>query len=220
MELENEIFGYVFSDAALLEEALTTPSYRMSSPEAVDNQRLELLGDAVLQLLATECVFVTFPDEKEGALTAHRQHMVSTAALCAAANAQNFAARLRRNRGAGPLEPQAKTLADAVEAVIGAAYLDGGKLAAKTIFESLGLAHNAALGELDGNPKTALQHYAQALKPPRTPIYKLVRCEGTANKPRFTAQVDVLGLGKAQAQGGSLRQAETRAAAALMQKVK
>ncbi len=220
MEIGNEIFGYTFSDAALLEEALTTPSFRMSYPQATDNQRLELLGDSVLQLLATEWLFTAFPNEKEGALTAHRQHMVSTTALCAAANAQNFAAHLRRNKGAGPLEPQAKTLADAVEAVIGAAYLDGGKFAAQTIFASLRLTENAALGELDGNPKTALQHYAQAMKPPRKPNYELVKCEGAANKPCFTARVFVEGLGAAQAKGGSLRQAESNAAAALMQKLK
>ena len=220
MENENEIFGYVFSNAALLEEALTTPSYRMTQPQAEDNQRLELLGDAVLQLLATEWLFAAYPKDKEGSLTARRQHMVSSAALCAAAAAHGICARLRRNRGAGPLDAHAKTLADAVEAILGAAYLDGGKPAAEAVFAALGLTENAAQGELDGNPKTALQHYAQALKPPRIPVYERVRTAGTCDKPVFTARVTVEGVGSAQAQGGSLRQAETAAADALLKKTK
>ena len=64
-----DIFGYTFRDESLLDEALTTPSYRMQHPEAKDNQRLEFLGDAVLGLLSAERLFAEFPSEQEGPLT-------------------------------------------------------------------------------------------------------------------------------------------------------
>ena len=121
-----EIFGYSFKNAALLEEALTTPSFKMSSPDAADNQRLEFLGDAVLGFIAAERLYGSLPDAPEGVLTVKRTHMGSSAALCAAAARHDLAPRLRRNKGAAPLPENSKTLADAVEAVIGAAFLDGG----------------------------------------------------------------------------------------------
>ena len=77
-----EIFGYGFKNAALLDEALTTPSFKMSSPDAADNQRLEFLGDAVLGFIAAERLYGSLPDAPEGVLTVKRTHMVSSAALC------------------------------------------------------------------------------------------------------------------------------------------
>lgn len=210
------MIGYAFKDPALLEEALTTPSFKMTSPGARDNQRLEFLGDAVLGLLATDWLYSHNPKSEEGDLSARRQHMVSSAALCGAVAGRGFAELLKRNKGASPLPPNAKTIADAVEAVIGAAWLDGGLDAAKAVFDWLGLADNARLGELDGNPKTALQHLTQSLKPPRTPVYRIVAVRGTSNKPEFTAEVAVETVGAAQGVGGSVKEAESAAAAKLL----
>ena len=81
-----EIVGYEFKNEALLEEALTTPAYRMDVPDAKDNQRLEFLGDAVLGMLSAERLYAEFPEEQEGPLTVRRTHMVSAAALCETAN--------------------------------------------------------------------------------------------------------------------------------------
>ena len=78
---DSTLFGYTFKNGSLLEEALTTPSFRMTTPKASDNQRLEFLGDAVLGLLATDWLYENNPSLKEGELTGKRQHMVSTAAL-------------------------------------------------------------------------------------------------------------------------------------------
>ena len=128
-----EIFGYAFKDDALLEEALTTPSYRMTFPKAKDNQRLEFLGDAVLDFLAADQLFASCPGDSEGPLTVKRTHMVSSPALCAAAVRHGLGARLRRNKGAEPLPDNAKTYADAVEAILGAAWLDGGLAAARQV---------------------------------------------------------------------------------------
>lgn len=214
---ESVLFGYRFKNPSLLQEALTTPSFRMTSPKASDNQRLEFLGDAVLGLLATDWLYENNPDLKEGELTGKRQHMVSTAALCEAVAERDFIALLKRNKGAGALSPKSKTVADAVEALIGAAWLDGGLDAAKTIFENLALADNSRFGELDGNPKSALQHITQAMVPPRMPSYRLVKTAGTSNNPTFTVEVAVEGIGSARGEGGSRREADSAAAANLME---
>ena len=210
------VLGYEFRDESLAVTALTTPSFKMSNPSASDNQRLEFLGDAVLGLLATDWLYATNPGSREGDLTGRRQHMVSSAALCEAAERTDFTRLLRRNKGAGPLPKNSKTIADAVEAVIGAAWLDGGMAAAKTVFNHLGLIRNSGLGELDGNPKSALQHATQALTPPRTPRYALLKTEGTADKPVFTAAVTVDGVGAATGVAGSVKEAESAAAASLL----
>ena len=212
----NEIFGYAFSDTALLDEALTAPSYRMDVPGAKDNQRLEFLGDAVLGLLSAERVFAEFPKDPEGPLTVRRTHMVSAAALCEVADRADLAARLRRNRGAAPLPANSKTLADAIEAIIGAAYLDGGLAAAKQVFDALQLTANAEIDEWCGNPKGELQVRAQAMKPPRHPAYELLKTEGKAHEPVFTVRVTVEGLGTTTASARSHKQAESLAAAELL----
>ena len=214
-----EIFGYEFANGALLEEALTTPAYRMDVPDARDNQRLEFLGDAVLGFLSAERLYAEFPSEEEGPLTVRRTHMVSSAALCAAAVRLGLAARLRRNKGAAELPPTSKTLADAIEAVVGAAYLDGGFDAAKRVFAALELDANADEGEWSGNPKGELQVRAQALKPPRHPVYELLKTEGKAHEPVFTVRVTVDGLGSATASARTHKQAEALAAAKLLRTV-
>ena len=210
--------GYAFRNAALLEEALTTPSYRMDFPKSADNQRLEFLGDSVLGLMAAERLYREFPREQEGPLTVRRTHMVSSAALCAAADRIGLAARLRRNRAAAPLPKGAKTLADAVEALIGAAYIDGGLDAARRVFEALGLGANAAAGEWSANPKGELQVRAQAMKPPRHPVYEILKTAGTSHEPVFTVRVAVDGMGDSVASARTHKEAESLAAARLLRK--
>ena len=211
-----EMFGYEFRNEALVETALTTPSYRMDKPGAEDNQRLEFLGDAVLGLLSAERVFSEFPGEQEGPLTVRRTHMVSSAALCEAADRFGLAARLRRNRAAAELPKDSKTLADAIEAVIGAAYLDGGLAAAQTVFDALELNANAAVAAWSDNPKGELQVRAQAMRPPRHPQYELLKTEGKAHEPVFTVRVSVDGVGSATASARSHKLAEAQAAANLL----
>lgn len=218
--LDSSIFGYEFKNSSLLEEALTTPSFRMTTPKAADNQRLEFLGDAVLGLLATDWLYANNPSLKEGELTGKRQHMVSTTALCEAVDGTDFITRLRRNKGAQELSIKSKTVADAVEAVLGAAWLDGGLKAAKIIFDNLGLTKNSCFGELDGNPKSMLQHLTQAMNPPRMPVYRIVKTAGTSNKPIFTVEAFVEGVGSANGEGGSRREAESAAALNMVDRIK
>lgn len=209
-----EIFGYEFKNPALLEEALTTPAYRMECPSARDNQRLEFLGDAVLGFLAADSLYAAAPRATEGVLTVKRTRLVSTAALCAAAARHGLAARLRRNRGCAPLAENAKTLADAVEAVVGAAWLDGGLAAARQVFK--GLALEQAAGAV-ANPKGDLQIRSQAMTPPRLPVYTCLGVSGKVHEPIFTMRVEVDGLGEASACAHTRREAEALAAARLLE---
>lgn len=214
--MDKTIFGYEFRNESLLEEALTTPSCRASDPKVADNQRLEFLGDAVLGLLSAERVYREFPKEAEGPLTVRRTHMVSAAALCAAAEQQGLSSRLKRNRGLGELPRGSKTLADAIEAIVGAAYLDGGLAAANLVFENLSLSANAEEGEWSVNPKGELQIRAQAMNPPQHPVYELLKTEGRAHEPVFTVRVTVEGIGSATASARSHKEAEASAAAKLL----
>ena len=99
---------------------------------------------------------------------------------------------------------------------MGAAYLDGGLPAAKAVFDALELADLAGEGEWAGNPKGELQVRAQAMTPPRHPVYTLLRTGGKAHDPVFTVEVAVEGLGKASASARSHKEAESRAAARLL----
>ena len=211
-----ELLGYRFKDEALAETALTTPACKIDRPDVADNQRLEFLGDAVLNFLAAERLYAAQPTEREGSLTVRRTHMVSTAALCRAAVGNGLPPLLKRNRGAAEPPRNSKTLADAVEAVIGAAYLDGGMAAATVVFETLGLTANAAKDEWSENPKGELQEFAQRMNPPRHPVYELLGVAGRAHEPVFTVKVSVDGVGEAVADAHNRREAEAEAARRLM----
>lgn len=208
--------GHDFQNEELLEEALTTPAYKIDHPKANDNQRLEFLGDAVLGLLSAKELYAAFPTEKEGRLTVKRTHMVSTAALCAAAAKLALKSSLKRNQGAAELPDDSKTLADAIEAIIGAAYLDGGLEGAEEVYATLALEANRTLSEADMNPKGVLQIKAQAMKPQRHPIYELIECVGKAHAPEFTVKVTLEGVGEAVAKARSRKEAETLAARELL----
>ncbi|MBO5940135.1 MAG: ribonuclease III [Kiritimatiellae bacterium] len=215
-ELENRI-GYKFKDASLLQAALVTPSCRMERPDIEDNQRLEFLGDAVFGLLSADAVYEAYPAEKEGCLTVRRTHLVSTTALIGAANRLGLGEFLKRNSGARALSADEKVLADAMEAVMGAVWLDGGFAAAKQVFDRLSLPIGEKLNEWSDNPKGHLQVLAQAMKPSRKPVYSVNSVKGPSHAPTVTVTVEVAGIGKATATEGSLRKAEAAAAMALLE---
>lgn len=212
------MLGYGFRRAGLLEEALTSPSYRMCNPDVKDNQRLEFLGDAVLQILASEVIYSEFPDEAEGNLTMRRQHMVSTPVLCGVAEKAGLAERIRFNKHEPIPKYTQKVFADVIEALIGAAYLDGGLEAARGVFKSLGLDKLGREEPWAGNPKGALQVMTQAMVPPRRPEYRLVAVAGKSHEPEFTIEVFVEGLGTARAIARTRKEAEAMAAAELLKK--
>ena len=219
MSALEEKLGYNFRDKSLLEQALTTPACRMDRPSVSDNQRLEFLGDAVFGFLAADAVYNAYPEEQEGALTVRRTHLVSGATLAETAERIELRKYLMRNKGATELPPCAKPLSDAMEAVMGAVWLDGGLDAARSVFAKLNLPVDEPLNEWRANPKGALQVRAQALRPSCHPEYVVDSVTGPDHAPIVTVTVRVRGMGEATATAGSKSAAEVAAAAALLEKM-
>lgn len=212
-------FGHAFADPALLETALTHPSFARENPGAPDNQRLEFLGDAVLGFLLADLVFRGGADKPEGELTRRRAAVASGAALAAKAREIGLGAALRLGRGEAKTggADRASNLEDAMEAVFGAIYLDGGLGAARAALERLFAAELAALpsvGEWSDNPRGELQALAQAQFGAQ-PEYGPVSASGPAHEPVFEATVRA-GDEEASGRGPTKHAAQAAAAAALL----
>jgi len=213
-KLEQAI-GYRFRKKALLELALTHPSFRYENSAASDdNQRLEYLGDAVLSLVSAEYLFKHNPEAREGDMSKLRSRLTEDRKLAQIGAAIGLGDHLRLGRGeeknGGAL--RASNLADAVEAIIGAAWVDGGARAANKIFKRV------FLPELDGmetasaksNPKGNLQEYAQS-NGFGIPVYKTIATDGPEHDRTFTLQVEACGK-TWEATASSKREAERLAA--------
>jgi len=218
-ELETKL-DYEFKNRALLEQALVTPSIKQSSPEASDNQRLEFLGDAVFGLLAADELYAAFPAEQEGPLTVRRTHLVSGKALVEVAERIGLRAFLVRGVGLPDFPKGAKVLADAMEAVLGAVWLDGGIEAARHVFDGLQLPVKEDFDERRSNPRLYVQKIAQTQTPSTVPVYEVVSIKGPDHAPTITVRVTIPRLGSAEAQGRSKSAAEAAAAAALLEKLR
>ena len=220
-----ERIGYKFRNSLLLAEALTHASLGHETQQVhFDNQRLEYLGDAVLQLLFSEHLYRRFSDVGEGELTKGRARLVSGEALAVYAQRIQLGDFLMMGRGdeSNGGRRRASTLADAFEALVGAVYLDGGLGAARAFTltqarELLATVHQQP--PLEINPKGRLQEILQALPPraghqasPRNPSYAIVAQVGPDHARTFTAQVVWNGLALGQGEGGSKQQAESAAA--------
>jgi len=236
-ELETAL-GYRFRDPALLAQALTHSSQarEMESQAPAearqpvsDNEQLEFLGDAILSLVASEELFRRFPDFREGELSKLRALVVSEKHLAQVARDLQLGEHLRLGRGEEKSGGRAKAalLADAVEAVLAAVYLDGG------FEEARGLVRRAVLGpELDNverqggslpvlDFKSALQERTQGLGLPQ-PIYVLVKETGPEHRKTFTvearvAQRDTAAKLASQAEGATKKSAEQQAARQLLE---
>lgn len=216
MESIEQRIRYKFANSLLLAEALTHPSlaYESNRPH-FDNQRLEYLGDAVLQLVLTERLYSMFPAFGEGRLTKLRSRLVSRDALCRFANEIHLGDYLLLGKGeaASGGRDRASNLADAFEALVGAIYLDGGFAEARRIVLSLSQrALDAVAGEPEEiNPKGQLQEILQAISP-ISPSYRIVSQEGPDHQKSFTACVDWEGHDLGYGSGGSKKEAEIEAA--------
>lgn len=205
---------YAFRNPALLATALAVPK---ANSQTEDNQRLEFLGDAVLQILVSEVLYARYPQADEGHLTAMRAQLVSGRALLArAGRLPGFLPALQEANPA-PGWPQ-KAVADAVEAYFGALWCDGGLAAAKALFGVLYREEDfAAVAQSSlaaHNPKGALQTYAQK-RFGREPAYRVVAEEGPAHAPLFRCEAALAGLA-AQGEGPSRKMAEAAAAETLL----
>ena len=213
--LEKQI-GYRFSEPALLTEALTHPSLgHERQRKHFDNQRLEFLGDAVLQLVITEHLFARYHEAGEGRLTTRRSRLVSREALKAHAARLQLGQHLLMGRGeeASGGRQRDSTLGDAFEALLGAIYLDSDlETVRRFILEEMRDDLERIEEEpLEANPKGQLQELLQAISP-RSPVYELVSQHGREHEKTFSVRVvwegQVLGVGA----GRSKKQAETAAA--------
>src|SRR6266704_4557422 len=211
-----ERIGYKFRNSLFLAEALTHPSLgHETQRHHFDNQRLEFLGDAVLQLVITEHLFQHFGAEAEGQLTKLRSRLVSRETLKMHAAALDLGRDLLMGRGeeASGGRERTSTLTDAFEALIGAIYLDGGLDTARAFILTQARADFEQLVEepIDINPKGHLQELLQSISP-RSPVYELISQSGPEHEKTFVVQVIWEGIVLGRGSGRSKKQAETTAA--------
>lgn len=216
------LLGFRFRDPGLLRRALTHRSYcNEHGLDATESyERLEFLGDAVLQLVMSAHLYRRFPDADEGRLTKARASLVRDAALARAARRWGLGGRLRVGRGveeSGGRE-QDSTLAAAVEAVLAAVYLDQGFEAARE-FVGVNMMDELAAAGVSGptpeNAKSRLQEYLQGLGR-ATPVYRVVGREGPDHSPVFTVEAVVDGAAAGVGRGGKKAEAERAAAEAAL----
>ena len=222
-KLEKKI-GYRFKDKAILVSAVTHRSYRFEN-EGIDsdNQRLEFLGDAVLGFMTGSHLFNLFTNKREGYLTSLRSQLVNGKTLAIIAERIDLGSFLKMGHGeekAGGRD-RPTILADALEAIIGAAFVDGGIKAAGKIFSALFITEVDDLtGDIwAGNPKGELQKVTQRAWQ-MAPNYKVISQDGPAHNTFFTVEVwagnECIGTGE----GPNKRDAEGDAATKALDKLK
>lgn len=223
--LVQERLTYTFQDLSLLKLALTHPSYAHEHPalggEEHHNQRLEFLGDAVLDFLVAAWLYRTYPDFPEGPLTRLRATLVRTTTLAGLAQELGLGAALQLGKGeeesGGRQRPA--NLCDALEATVGALYLDGGLDVIWTRLEPwfTRRVEDILNAEAYVDAKSRFQEWAQA-ELGETPVYQIVGEKGPDHAKTFTAQVLVGASVAGQGVGASKRAAEQAAARAALLK--
>jgi ribonuclease-3 len=206
--------GWEVDDEDLFTRSMSHRSWCAETPGALSNERLEFLGDAVLGLVVTDYLFRTYPDLPEGELAKVRASVVNSAALAEVAGALDIGGALLLGKGEGQSGGREKPsiLADAMEAVIGAVYIDQGwGAAASLVMRLLGdRIEEAAAGPGGQDYKTRLQELC-ARRYDTLPHYEVAE-EGPDHAKRFDAVVRVGGAAKGKGQGRSKKQAEQAAA--------
>jgi len=210
-----------FSDLRLLRTAFTHRSYvNESNQSAEHNERLEFLGDAVLELVVTDYLFREYPDMPEGVLTAYRAALVNTVMLGSVAEDLGMNQCLLLSKGESKDTGRARTsiLANTFEAVVGALYLDQGYDAAKAFITRNVISRIDEVVKTGAwkDSKSAFQELAQA-KYGLTPRYEVVRSEGPDHDKCFVVAVYVGDVSVAEGEGSSKQEAEQRAAAHALQ---
>ncbi|MEI6563378.1 MAG: ribonuclease III [bacterium] len=221
-ELEKRL-GYKFDHRELLEMALLHRSFRFETRDiAADNQRLEFLGDAVAGFLVAAHLYRQHSDRDEGALTEMRSRVTSGKAMAGVAREIGLGDFMRLGKGEEMAGGRLREtlLADGLEAVIGAAYLDGGvkaaeKVVAKLLIPLTGDKSSEVWGD---NPKGKLQELSQGLYG-RGPEYRCISEKGPAHQKLFVIEAIVGGARLGQGTGSSKRAAETEAAIVAVRKL-
>ena len=216
-QFADDVLDVEFYDLDLLITAFTHRSYVNEHKKSVSvhNERMEFLGDAVLELVVTEYLYKNF-DEPEGVLTNWRSALVRTESIGAAATSNGFEALLRLSRGEkhGTARARLQILANSYEAVVGAIYLDQGYEAAKQFIEKTVLATLATILKSGSwmDPKSHLQEASQAAEG-HTPIYKVLDEYGPDHDKIFEVGVFVNGVLRGKGSGPSKQLGQQEAAA-------
>lgn len=211
--------GLKFKDSSLLKEAITHRSYLNEGAGAGSrhNERLEFLGDAVLELVVTDNLFKKFPDREEGVLTLYRSALVNSKILGSIAREIGLSDVLLMSKGEAQesLKTKAKDKlgANALEALIGAIYLDGGYESAKKFIDEFVMPSLSEIEKVGGkDAKSQVQEIAQS-EHKITPIYKVVEESGPAHQRVFKVGLFFGDDLKSEGQGNSKQEAELAAAA-------
>ncbi len=217
--------GISFRQESLLEQAFVHSSYSNENPDFAwpSNERLEFLGDAILNFIVTEKLYEEFPKLPEGELTEIRASLVCRDTLAEQASSLKLGDWLLLGRGEEANRGRAKTsnLANALEALIGALYLDQG-LAKSRRFILRQLKpelEKIKAGKTTSNYKALVQELIQGQKRP-TPVYRLVEAIGPDHSKQFTAEILVDGEALGRGTGKSKKVAESQAARAAWEKLR
>jgi ribonuclease-3 len=214
--LEEKI-AYIFSDKALLDEALTHKSFSNEQADRVTpyNERLEFLGDAVLSLVVSHYMYRTFPQLPEGEMTRIRAEVVSEKGLEVVARAMDLGRFLRLGRGEERTGGRQKSslVANAMEALLGAVFCDGGFGSVRPVVEALFVdhIHRSARCKAGVDYKTRLQECLQA-QFGEMPGYDLAQVDGPPHKRRYTVHACFRGETVGRGEGRSKKAAEQAAA--------
>ena len=213
--------GVVFRNPSLLKEALTHRSYSVENKLTYDNQRLEFLGDAVLEIILTEYLYKLYPEADEGVMTKMRSALAQQEAVAKLTRILDLGSYMYIGRGevASGGADRDSTLCDLFEAVLGAIYLDiGMEFARKFVLELVEKEFPAPHRLLPGlNPKGTLQEYTQH-KFGLPPAYQVVSVTGPEHDPSYEVKVQICSH-ESTGMGKSRRQAEFSAAAAMLQQL-
>ena len=201
--------GYHFKDKSLLEEAFTHKTYAHLHGGR-DNERVEFLGDTVLQFAITDYLYRKYPQKSEGELTRMRAELVCEEALLAVVENIGLESYLRLEGGSANVGN--KTYSSLFETVTGAIYLDSGYEEARAFIFRSGLVESAEKPKVK-DAKSRLQEYLQA-RGEKPPVYESVK-EGKDNAPTFRCIATALGK-QAKGEGGSKKKAEQQSAERLL----
>src|SRR3974390_2515304 len=229
-----ERLGYAFRDPKLLDRALThssaVPEVRgaggediaFAGSEVQDNERLEFLGDAVLELLTSEFLLKSFPEWTEGQLSKSRARIVNAHSLEIAARSLDIGSHLRLGRGEEKTGGREKPalLADAFEAIVAAMYLDGGLVPARELLTNTLFLQARENGDrmAESDRKSALQEFLQG-KGGQLAEYRLAGESGPDHQKTFLVEVWVKGERMASAEGTTKKEAEQKAARSALERL-
>lgn len=218
--MNNEILGYKFKNSKLLEEALTHPSICVKNNSKITRnsyERLEFLGDAALSLVISDFLMEKFPEEDEGKLAKRRSGLVSGEMLAKIATRVNLGEKIEMAESERKLDghKNANNLENALEAVIGAIYLDSGIEETKRVVKHIWQPYIEEMIDVPSDPKSKLQEILQKNGKP-LPLYELVESSGPKHMLKFKIRLTALGFEEVIGEGKSKQQAEKEAATLLL----